>query len=141
VIQSFLESLASAEVRGRLARFVLVALLNNILLLGLFAGLRALSAPTALSLGVVYLVAICIGFVGNSKFAFRAGRSDWALIGRYILVNAVTFLINLWLLDFLPALLGTPIEAVQFVLIFALGGLTFVALNWFVFPRQESDLR
>lgn len=140
-MQSLFEALTSADVRSRLARFFLVSVLNNMALLGLFAGLNALSIPQAVSLGVVYATAIGIGFMGNSRFAFRAGRTDWMQIARYIATYAVVFSLNLWLLSFLPRLLGVRSELVQFGLIFALGAPTFLALHWFVFPRVSGGGR
>ena len=127
-----------ALLRHSAVKFAGVGVLNTLLSVAVIFGLKALAGfgdvPANLS---GYVVAVSFSFVVNRRWTFRHEDHVWTALARFLLVFAVSYLLNLALVlglirlgcnDYLAHLGGMPLYSVVF----------YLGCRYFAFPQRAA---
>lgn len=123
-------------------RFGLVGLANTAIgLLAIYAALYFISADPAIANAIGYGVGMVVSFILNRTWTFRDSRSITNVLPRYILIAAISYLINLVVVLVGTYHFGVGPYLIQF---FGIGVYTlsmFLGCRWFVFQTsRQSDI-
>lgn len=91
----------------------------------------------ALSMTIVYVVALTIAYFGNRSITFSYTGSTKISVIKFFLVYVIGYLINLGLLLIFNTYLGYPHQLVMLVNIFIVAVFLFIAMRYFVFPADR----
>lgn len=121
-------------------RYAIVGVSTNLIAFLVYLGLTRLSFDPKLAMAFVYIAAATLSYFGNARYTFSyEGRTSSGLI-RFVAAHALGFCFNLLLLFVFVDLLAFPHEIVQFSAIFAVAGLLFLLMRYFVFRKREGDI-
>lgn len=98
-----------------------------------------LGLPFKLAMSFLYVLGICVSFLGNRYWAFEHRGNLVGTALRFGLAHAAGYLLNLALLTLFVDKLGYPHQWVQAVAIFMVGGFLFVVFKLFVFRHDLPD--
>jgi putative flippase GtrA len=122
----------------RLLRFGVTGILSNGLLLALFAGLTRLGAPVMAASVLVYGAGVLVSYFVNRNWSFSSSRPHREGAAFYLLTQLFGLMIVLLMQWGLHGLIGLPGIVVQAMAIPVVALLSFVLLEWIVFPRRHS---
>lgn len=123
----------------QLVRYGFVGVASNVVAFGVYVAITALGATPKATAGLVYVVAAAVGFVGNRQLTFAHEGSVWGAGGRYVVVHAGGFVLNIALLALLVDHYGRSHVWSQAFAIVVVAGYLFVAFKFFVFPDGRAD--
>lgn len=124
---------------AQLLRYGAIGFLTNFIgycsyLLMVYLGLT----PT-ISMTMIYIVGILIGYFGNRNVTFSYNGSTFNSGLRYALVHIIGYFMNLSILLVFVDRLGYPHQLVQAVAIFTVAAFLFITFKLFVFPVSNND--
>jgi putative flippase GtrA len=129
----------AAIVDGRLARFLLVGMLNTAVGLLVIFSAKALSADDVSANVIGYSVGLALSFVLNKRWTFGFSGDALPSLVRFLSVFAVAYLANLTMVLSSIAALGVDpywaqaLGVIPYTLIFYAGS------RWYAFPTLVAD--
>lgn len=118
-------------------RYAVVGTACNAIGYAAYLALTWLGIPFKLVMSFLYVLGICISFLGNRNWAFEHRGNVMGTAWRFGLAHAAGYLINLALLTILVDKQGYPHQWVQAAAIFIVGGFLFVVFKLFVFCHDQ----
>ncbi|MGC7405613.1 GtrA family protein [Pandoraea pneumonica] len=118
-------------------RYAIVGIACNAIGYTAYLVLTWLGVPFKLAMSVLYVLGICISFLGNRNWAFEHRGNVAGTALRFGLAHAAGYLLNLALLTLFVDRLGYPHQWVQAAAIFVVGGFLFVVFKCFVFRHVQ----
>lgn len=133
-------SLFSPQSRtGRLLRFLLVGGVNTLFGYACYAGaVGLLRLPLNWALLISVVAGVLFNFHSYGKLVFRSEKGGgWKAFARFILVYGTTYMLNLWILEFMTARAVSPYLA-QFLSLIVIVPVTYVLLRWIVWRPVDA---
>ncbi|RON45317.1 GtrA family protein [Pseudomonas frederiksbergensis] len=122
---------------GQFVRYGVVGVVNNgLLYLGYLLIVYA-GGGKKLSMTLMYLMGVIIGFLANYRWTFTQDKNHGALM-RYIQMHVVGYLINFLFLFVLVDTLGFAHQVVQIVAILVVAIYGFFTCKYYVFRVREK---
>lgn len=120
-------------------RYAVVGIACNAMGYTAYLTLTSLGVPFKLAMTALYVLGICISFLGNRNWAFEHRGNVMGTAFRFGLAHAAGYLVNLALLTVFVDKLGYPHQWVQAAAIFIVGGFLFIIFKLFVFRHDQPD--
>lgn len=120
-------------------RYAVVGIACNAMGYAAYLTLTSLGVPFKLAMTALYVLGICISFLGNRNWAFEHRGNVMGTAFRFGLAHAAGYLVNLALLTVFVDKLGYPHQWVQAAAIFIVGGFLFIIFKLFVFRHDQPD--
>lgn len=130
------ENLSSKGVR-QLMRYGLVGFGINAILYSFYLLLVFLGAEPKISMSVVYVIGLGIGFYGHRKLTFSHTENYKHAIARYLIAHLGGYSINFLLLLILVDFMGLSHALVQAVSIFIVAAYLFIIFKYWVFAEKH----
>lgn len=122
---------------AQLLRYGVVGVGNNAVGYLLYLAATYLGATPKLTMTILYGVGAAIGFWGNRRLTFAHKGDVMGTAAKYLLIQAMGYLLNFSILSIFVDRLGYPHQAVQAAAIFIVAAFLFSAYKLFVFrPRS-----
>lgn len=118
-------------------RYAVMGVACNALGYAAYLTLTWLGVPFKLAMSFLYVLGICISFLGNRNWVFEHRGNVMGTVLRFGMAHAVGYLLNLALLTLFVDELGYPHQWVQAAAIFVVGGFLFVVFKCFVFRHDQ----
>lgn len=131
--------LAKRIAQHKLARFIVIGLLNNLVGYGAFVVLSLLGVEAIPAMTVAYGIGMVISFVGNRKWTFGHRGSLGPTLVRFAVANLVGYGVNYGLLWLFVGSLGLPQIPVQFFATGCVALCTFLMMRLWVFRADRGD--
>ncbi|MDH0626913.1 GtrA family protein [Pseudomonas mosselii] len=126
----------SATTLAQFIRYNIVGVTSNGLVYLGYLLLVYADVGKKLSMTLMYLIGVVLGFIANLQWTFMQGKQRGVLL-RYVQMHIIGYLLNFLLLLIFSDLLGYPHQAVQAVAILVVALYGFLACKYFVF-RGDS---
>lgn len=120
-------------------RYAVVGIACNAMGYAAYLTLTSLGVPFKFAMTALYVLGICISFLGNRNWAFEHRGNVMGTAFRFGLAHAAGYLVNLALLTVFVDKLGYPHQWVQAAAIFIVGGFLFIIFKLFVFRHDQPD--
>lgn len=130
------ENLSSKGMR-QLIRYGLVGLGINAILYSCYLLLVFLGAEPKISMSVIYVIGLGIGFYGHRKLTFSHTENYKHAIARYLIAHLGGYSINFLLLLMLVDFMGLSHALVQAVSIFIVAAYLFIIFKYWVFAEKH----
>ena len=122
---------------GQLIRYGIVGLVNNSLLYLGYLLIVYSGSGEKLSMTLMYLTGVAIGYIENYKWTFSQRKNRGALI-RYVQMHVTGYLINFLLLYTLVDTLHYPHQIIQIFAIITVAFFGFFTCKYFVFRESST---
>ncbi|AZO87098.1 GtrA-like protein [compost metagenome] len=122
---------------GQLIRYGIVGLVNNSLLYLGYLLIVYSGSGEKLSMTLMYLTGVAIGYIANYKWTFSQRKNRGALI-RYVQMHVTGYLINFLLLYTLVDTLHYPHQIIQIFAIITVAFFGFFTCKYFVFRESST---
>ena len=86
---------------------------------------------------ILYPIALLISFVSHRQHSFQYAGGFRGPLVRYLIVQAMGYLLNISLMILLADRLGVPHQLAQLFNIFLAGGLLYFFMRYFVFSVRD----
>lgn len=113
--------------------FVLIGVLTNLFGYGIYILLTYLGIPPKLTVTILYPIGAAIGFFANRRFTFQHNGHIGAAGIRYLIVQLLGYLLNIFMLAFFVDRLGFPHQIIEAFAIAVVAVFLFVSSRLFVF--------
>jgi len=124
---------------AQIIRYGAVGSLNNLLGYLIYLAVTWLGIDPKLAVTILYPVGVLTAYFGHARYSFSfKGSRAYGLL-RYLIAQLVGYGANILMLYTFSDRLGFPHQAVQAVAIFVVGGILFLLLKYFVFPRGLQE--
>lgn len=90
-----------------------------------------------LAVTALYPVGVLVAYFAHARYSFSYRHGKRAALARYLVAQAIGYGVNVLLLYVFSDRLRYPHQAVQAVAIFAVAGVLFLLMRYFVFPAAE----
>lgn len=124
----------------QLLRYGLVGGGINLMLYFWYLLFTYLGLESKISMSLIYLVGVGIGFFGHRKWTFAHRGDARQSMVRYMLTHLLGYLINLFLLFCLVDYFGYPHELVQGAAIFVVAVFLFIVFKYWVFSLHNKHV-
>lgn len=121
----------------QLMRYGLVGLGINAALYACYLLLVVWGAEPKVSMSVVYVIGLGIGFYGHRKLTFSHTANYKHAIARYLIAHLIGYGINFLLLLFLVDYMGLSHALVQAASVFVVAAYLFVIFKYWVFSGKN----
>lgn len=122
-----------------IVRYAVVGISSNAIGYAAYLTLTWLGVPFKLAMSLLYVLGVCISFLGNRNWAFEHHGNVVGTALRFVLAHGAGYLLNFALLTVFVDKLGYSHQWVQAVAIFVVGGFLFIVFKCFVFRHDPSD--
>lgn len=117
-------------------RYGVVGVLNNLLGYLIYLLVTWLWLDPKVAITLMYPVGALTAYFGHARYSFGyQGRASSGLI-RYTIAHLIGYSVNVGMLYFLSDLAGFPHQLVQAAAVFVVGGILYLLMRYFVFPRK-----
>jgi putative flippase GtrA len=137
-MDSFCSFPAALQTIKQLTKYGAVGFFSNVAGYSVYLLLTYLGATPKLTMTLLYVVGVCVGFWGNSKYTFACAGFKEGVVFRYVVASLLGYLMNLSLLFLFVDCLGLPHQGVQAVAILLVAILLFVLFRLFVFSENKT---
>ncbi len=121
----------------QLIRYALVGAASNAAAYIVYLLLTGLGAKPKTAMTLVYIVAGCIGFIGNRKWTFAHSGSASRAALSYVLAHVLGYLLNFLILFTFVDRLGYAHQRVQAAAILIVAGYLFIMFKYIVFRERK----
>lgn len=126
------QAISNVSIR-QIFSFILIGILANLFGYGIYISLTYLGIPPKLAVTILYPIGATIGFLANRRFTFQHnGHIGMAGI-RYLIVQLLGYLLNIFMLAFFVDRLGFPHQIIEALAIVVVAIFLFVSSRLFVF--------
>jgi putative flippase GtrA len=120
----------------QLFKYTLIGVLTNLLGYIIYLVLTNLGGSPKITMTALYAVGVGISFFANRRFTFQH-KGHLGVTGyRYLIVQLLGYLLNLFLLLFFVDWLGYSHQLIQAIAVFVVAGFLFVLFRIFVFTSH-----
>ena len=120
-------------------RYVLVGLISNAILYGIYILLTSLGMGPKLAMSLLYGLGMIQTFVFNKQWSFRFNGAAAPALMRYATAYALGYGFNLAALILLVDQIGLPHQWVQGVMLFVIAIMVFLAQRYWVFAQAKRN--
>ena len=120
-------------------RYVLVGLISNAILYGIYIVLTSLGMWPKLAMSLLYGVGVIQTFVFNKQWSFRFNGAAAPSLMRYATAYALGYVINFSALILLVDQMELPHEWVQGVMLVVIAIILFLAQRYWVFAPTKRN--
>jgi len=124
-----------------LVRYGVVGLAVNLGGYALYLLATWLGAGHKSTMSALYVIGASVGYVGHRRWAFAYRGAIAGSLLRYIVVHALGYALNFFLLAFFADRLGYPHQWVQAASIGVVAVFLFIAFRYFAFPAPRAEER
>lgn len=126
------------KINTQLVRYAIVGFASNLIFYLIYVLLNQAWGSPRSSMSLVFLFAVILTFVFNSKWTFDTINTSPVVFARYLLVYLLGYFVNLGGLYYFVDILKLPHQWIQLVMIFFVAGLIFTLQRLWVFGGGES---
>lgn len=126
--------------RNKLAKFVVVGVLNNLTGYGAFVVLSLLGVSAIPAMTVSYGIGMVISFIGNRRWTFGHRGNLAPTLAKFAVANLVGYGVNFGLLRTFVGHFGLPQIPVQFFATGVVAVCTFLMMRLWVFRTNKGGL-
>jgi putative flippase GtrA len=119
--------------------YVLVGLISNAILYGIYIVLTSLGMGQKLAMSLLYGVGVIQTFVYNKQWSFRFNGAAAPALMRYVTAYALGYVINFSALILLVDQMELPHEWVQGVMLVVIAIILFLAQRYWVFAPTKRN--
>lgn len=125
--------------KQQLVRYVLVGLISNAILYGMYIELTSLGMGPKFAMSLLYGVGVAQTFVFNKQWSFRFNGAAAPALMRYATAYALGYGFNLAALILLVDRIGLSHQWVQGVMVFVIAIVFFLAQRYWVFAQAKKN--
>lgn len=123
---------------GEMARFAIVGVASNALLLMVFAVMLRAGVGSVAAMSLVYLLGLALSFTGNRHWTFRHAGSFSLSLRRYAALHMGCYVLNACALLLLVEHLHWPALPVQAGAVVVIACILFAGQRYWVFVRSAD---
>jgi putative flippase GtrA len=117
----------------QILRYGIVGVLSNSTLYIAYLVLTHSGMEAKKAMSLLYLIGLCVSFLGNRKWTFAHQGNMKATVTKYLLSHASAYALNFLILFVFVDRFGYAHQWVQFISIFVIAGYLFILFKFFVF--------
>lgn len=124
--------------RYPIVRYGIVGVLNNLRGYLIYLLLTWLWFDPKAVVAIMYPVAAAMAYFGHARYSFSYEGSAPHGLFRYCIAHAIGYTTQIGILYVFHDVLGYPHQLVQIFAIFAVAGILYLLLRYFVFPKRPT---
>lgn len=126
---------------GTLGRFIVMGMVNTVVYVGLFIGLREADITPFLANLLAFTTAVCVQYVGQSLFTFRTRLKDFGQILRFAVMIGAGLGASSVLATFVGPLMLWPSWLVALVVTVWLPVQNFILMRVWVYGTESESAK
>lgn len=139
--ETAMSSAVTMAAHQQFIRYVLVGLISNAILYGIYIVLTSLGMGLKLAMSLLYGVGVIQTFVFNKQWSFRFNGAAAPALVRYTTAYALGYVINFSAFILLVDQMELPHQWVQGVMIVVIAIMLFLAQRYWVFAPVKGSIR